>query len=125
MVEGVVNARLEAVLSLSLSGPSGRTREIEAVVDTGFSEFLTVPAELAMELGLAFGGVTPVVLADGVEQGFRHCILTVMWNSRPRSIRAHVTDGTPLIGMSLLHGHRLVVDVVEGGVVEVAGLGQG
>ena len=65
MIEGVVNAAYEAVISLSLRGPSGQTREIDAVIDTGFNGFLTLPPALVAELGLPFlshGGAT---LADG------------------------------------------------------------
>ena len=123
MVEGVVNSRLEAVLSLSLSGPSGRTWEIEAIVDTGFSEFLTMPTELARGLGLVFGGVTSMILADGNQQDFEYFNVTVMWDGSPRTVRAHVADGTPLIGMSLLHLHSVYVEVVDGGRVEIRGLG--
>ena len=121
MVEGVVNARLEAVVPFSLSGPLGRTRTIEAVVDTGFSEFLIIPTRLATELGLAFGGVTLMILADGEKQYFEYYNVTVMWDGRPRTVRAHVADGTPLIGMALLHGHSLHVEVVEGGRVAIQG----
>ena len=46
MIEGVVNANLEAVVTLSLQDPSGRTREVEAVVDTGFNGYLTLPPML-------------------------------------------------------------------------------
>ena len=42
MIEGAVNALREAVLSLSLQGSAGQTRDIEAVVDTGYSGFLTL-----------------------------------------------------------------------------------
>ena len=119
MVEGVVNSRLEAVISLSLSGPLGSNREVEAVVDTGFSEFLILPTELARELSLAFGGVTLMILADGEKQYFEYYNVTVMWDGRPRTVRAHVADGTPLVGMALLHGHSLHVEVVEGGRVTI------
>ena len=43
MIQGVVNAALEAVIPLTLQGPAGQTREIEAVIDTGFSGSLTLP----------------------------------------------------------------------------------
>ena len=35
MTEGIVNANLEAVISLSVEGPEGQEREVDAVVDTG------------------------------------------------------------------------------------------
>ena len=43
MIAGVVNSAYEAVIILPLQGPAGQTREVEAVVDTGFNRFLTLP----------------------------------------------------------------------------------
>ena len=57
MIEGVVNATYEAVVSLSLRGAEDRTRDIEAAVDTGYSGFLTVPPAMVAELGLPFAYV--------------------------------------------------------------------
>ena len=39
MIEGVVNAAHEAIVPVSLQDPEGRIRDVEAVVDTGFSGF--------------------------------------------------------------------------------------
>ena len=36
-MEGVVNAHLEAIITVSLLGPAGQTKEVNAVVDTGFN----------------------------------------------------------------------------------------
>ena len=58
-MEGVVNAAHEAVVTLSLEGPGGEARDIAAVVDTGFTGFLTVTPALAVELGLPFVGYYP------------------------------------------------------------------
>ncbi len=70
MIEGVVNARLEAVLSLSLLGPAGQEREVDVVVDTGFNGYLTLPPELVADLGLPVVGDAEAVLADGSEAVF-------------------------------------------------------
>ena len=42
LIEGTVNAHLEAIVALPLLGPTGQAREIDAVVDTGFNGYLTV-----------------------------------------------------------------------------------
>ena len=58
MIEGVVNAAYEAVVTLALHASAGQTRDIEAVIDTGFTGFLTVTPALAGELGLDFRGTS-------------------------------------------------------------------
>ena len=64
MIEGVVNAAHEAVVSLSFQGAEGRTREIEAVVDTGYTCLLTLPPALVDELELPFAYVGRAFLAN-------------------------------------------------------------
>ena len=50
MIEGVVNAAHEAVVPLTVSGPAGVRREIEAIIDTDFGGFLTLPSEVGFRL---------------------------------------------------------------------------
>ncbi len=119
MVEGIVNARLEAIVNLTLSGPSGREREIDAVVDTGYTEFLTLSPKLVAELRLDFVRVDFLVLADGSVETFHVFELSVMWDGRPTLIEAHQANSIPLVGMGLLHHNSLFVEVVEGGRVVV------
>ena len=60
MIEGVVNTHYEAVVRLSLLNSSGQTRDIDAVVDTGYNGFLTLPPVLVAELELTrLGTVKP------------------------------------------------------------------
>ena len=61
-----MNAAHEAVLTLSIEGPAGEA----AVVDTGFTGFLTVTPALAVELRLPFEGTARATLADGSETTF-------------------------------------------------------
>ena len=58
MIEGVVNSTYEAVIPLYLRGPAGQAQEVEAVIDTGFTGFVTLPPSLVTELGLVFMGTS-------------------------------------------------------------------
>ena len=111
MIEGSVNAALESVVALDLRGPAGRARYVDAVVDTGFSRFLTLPPSLVEELGLPFAGARLVILADGSEVALDAYAVTVLWDGLPREIVAYSADTTPLIGMSMLESHSLYVEV--------------
>ena len=117
MIEGAVNAAFEAVVTLPLLGPDGQSLEIDAVVDTGFSDFLTLPTSVVTELGLTYHSRTEVTLADGSAVSFDAYNVAVMWDGTARSVYAYAADNTPLLGMSLLEGHYLGVDVREGGRV--------
>lgn len=116
MITGSVNAHREAVIRLTVSGSQAR-EEIEAVVDTGFTGFLTLPPPLIVTLGLPFRRHGRAVLADGSESFFDTHEATVTWDGRPRRIFVDAADTDPLVGMSLLHGHELTVQVVDGGGV--------
>ena len=117
MIEGVVNDAHEAVVSLSLQGAEGLTREIEAVVDTGFTGFLTLPSTLVVELGLPFAYVGRAFLANDDEVEFDVHDVTVLWDGQPRQVRAAATGSTPLVGMLLLDPHDLSIQVRAGGRV--------
>ena len=119
MIRGVVNARLQGIVTLQATGPSGRMREINAVIDTGFTDFLTLSHEIIDELDLDFAINVQAFLADGSEEILPMFNVTVTWDGEPRRVRAIATRGESLLGMAMLHGRRLVVEVVEGGQVAV------
>ena len=119
MIQGVVNAAYEAVVTLPLQDPNGRTRVIEAVVDTGYSGFLTLPTTLVTELGLTFAYMGQAFLANDAEVDFDVHYVTVLWDGQPRDIEADATGSTPLVGMLLLSGHNLNIDVEDGGRVVI------
>ena len=119
MIEGFVNANLEAVVTLPLQGPSGRTREVDAVIDTGFNGYLTLPPMLVADLGLPVVGDGEAVLADGSEAVFDVYGVTLLWNGQLRHVEIGAVGVDPLVGKSLLDSHNLNIDVREGGRVAI------
>ena len=119
MIEGVVNADYEPVITLHLLGPAGQTREVEMVVDTGFNGFLTLPSNLVAELGLPYRGRGRAILANGSQDFFNVWGVTVVWDGQTRYVPADEADATPLVGMALMDDHSLYVEVRDGGRVAI------
>lgn len=115
----MVNAAYEAVVSLSLQGPDGQVRDIEAVVDTGYSGYLTLPTSVVTELELPFAHIGRAFLANDDEVSFDVHDATVLWDGQPRPIKADATGSTSLIGMLLLDRHDLTIEVERGGRVVI------
>ena len=118
MIEGVVvNAAYEAVITVSVHGPAGKARQVEAVIDTGFDRFLVLPSSLVTELGLPFLASGPVTLANGSEENLEVYEVSVMWDGQSRDVYTYVADTTPLVGMMLLDGYNLNIEVEDAGRV--------
>lgn len=91
-----------------------------AILDTGYTEYLTLPPPVIAGLSLPYQYSLPMYLADGNPIRVRVFDATVHWRGQNRSIPVQETDGDILLGMSLLHGSRLLVDVLDGGDVTVS-----
>lgn len=119
MIEGYVNANHEAVVTIPLLGPTGQTREVIALVDTGFNGFLTLPPTLVADLELSVVGDGEAILADGSEATFDVYGVTVLWDGQARYVETAAVGIDALVGMMLLDGHSLFVEIAVGGRVIV------
>jgi clan AA aspartic protease len=109
---------------LVVHGPHAQERETEAVIDTGFTSYLSLPPTIISMLGLPFRMRDRAILADGKESIFDIYQGTVLWDGQLKSIPIHESDTDPLVGMNLLYGYNLSVQVVEGGSVMINALPQ-
>jgi clan AA aspartic protease len=122
MIRGTVKARLEAVVRLRVRGPGGVELDVDAVVDSGFGSSLSLPAAIVAALGLIppLGGIA--VLADGSTQRVDLHRAELEWGGIWRPVLVVPLGDQVLLGMKLLEGYRLSVEVVSGGTVEVVPL---
>ncbi len=115
-----VAGHLEAVVTLRVRGPAGDEMEVTGVLDTGFDDDLALPFEFIAQLGLPFRETVDVMMADGritPVSIFRGEV--VGEDEPPRPVSVQVVIGEPLVGMSLLRGKRVTLDVIPGGPVSV------
>ena len=117
MITGVVNALGEARIGLTLRGRAGQAREIEAVVDTGFTGYLTLPSARITELQFEWLCREEGILGDGSVRLFDVYEGTVLWDCKPRAIEVNASETDALAGMGLIRGHLLKIEAVEGGRV--------
>ena len=62
---------------------------------------------------------TDFVLADGSAIRMRTYSVVVGWYDRLRHVIVVEVDGSPLVGMSMLMGSSLTIDIVPNGKVEI------
>jgi len=65
MMTGRVNARREPMLSVTVRGPTGISRTVDALVDSGFAGELTLQPSLIRVLALPWRSRDYLVLANG------------------------------------------------------------
>jgi clan AA aspartic protease len=122
MMSGRLNARLEPILSVTVRAPTGITRPVNALVDTGFGGQLTLPPSLIHVLALPWLNRDYAVLADGTIIWFEMYLADIHWNGGTRQVAVQAVDSQPLIGTGLMHGHDLMVRVTDGGPVTIAAI---
>jgi clan AA aspartic protease len=122
VIVGVVRPGREAVIWVTVRGPGGGVREIDAIVDTGFNGFVTLPSRLVDALGLTSTASSQGFLADGSTVLFDVYEVAVLWDGRWITVEAGSLDGDPLVGMDLLAGFRLCLDAIDGGGMTIEAL---
>lgn len=117
MITGRVTALREATIGLTVTGSNQRQQVLEAVLDTGFNGFLTLPNHVVRALGLPFVGNRRVTLGDGSIVALDLYLATVFWHEQEREVLVLQADGGPLVGMALLSGNRVILHVIDDGEV--------
>jgi clan AA aspartic protease len=119
----VIHCR-EALLPLILISADGSRVEFPVVVDTGFTDDLTLPSSAIRDLELSSDGTAEGELADGSQFLCNVYEGHVIWHDQIVAIEVFETEGAPLLGMRLLRGSRLRVDVVDDGLLEISPLAE-
>jgi clan AA aspartic protease len=119
MITGEINPFREAIIRLTVRGPGGQEEEIDTILDTGFTDELTLHPAIIAALGLVLRGSTVGTLADGTLRTFGVYAAQIVWDGQDRSILVLEADGGPLVGMNLLYGFWVTLDVIDGGDVTI------
>ena len=82
MMQGVVNQIREATISLVVGNANRQNQLINAVIDTGYTGFLSLPREIIFNLNLPWTGIDRGTLGDGSEVTFEVYAATIIWDGQ-------------------------------------------
>jgi clan AA aspartic protease len=119
MVKGSIDSNGDATVPLRLYGAGAMFVEIVAVVDTGFTESLSLPTEIIELLGSERVEETPYVFGDGSVVDVDVYAVQIEWFGRRKRVLALQLEGSPLIGMTMLRGMRLTLEIEKRGKVQI------
>lgn len=119
---GKVNSELEARITIEFRGTGGHAQFVDVTIDTGFNGFVTLPPAMVANLGLTLIGREEGVLADGSTLTLDYYEGEVLLNGHSRNVEIDAVDAPPLMGMALLKGNALRMDVKVGGDVSITPL---
>ena len=110
---------LEAWVEIAIAGDDGALRTLAAIVDTGFTGWVTVPSSAMWGLGLTPSGTARSTMANGLETESVFCDAAVIWHDNAVDVLVDIMENAPLIGSDLLADSRLVIDWRDGGEVVI------
>ena len=122
MMIGNVNSRREAIIQLAVLGENNQQQGIKAVIDTGYTGFLTLPSALIAKLGLTWFMQEEGTLGDGSLCMFNVFEASIIWNGQIRAVEINESEAEPLVGMGLLEGYELNIQGLAGGTVTIKAL---
>ena len=123
MIRGRVNLYRQAVVPVAIRDGNGQFQPIEFVLDTGFDGCLTLPYSVIQDLGLEREDQVKVTLAGGEEREWNSWYGRIHWHGRFREILILESGGDYLLGMELLEGSQVNIQVRIDGAVVIEELG--
>ena len=120
MLNGSISAAKQATTTVTIVGPTGLQQSVEVVRDTGFTGFLTLPPRLIVSLLLIYDRARTLTLANNMSYRFASYVgAEVVLGGQRYPVRVLMKEGHLLLGMALLEGHRLCLDITAGGEVRL------
>ena len=124
MIRGATNERLQLMVVIEISNGDGQYHSVEALLDTGFTQHLTLPPDEIARLGLEYAERIPMILANGQRIEVSVYRGLVKWLGESRIVRVIAVDELPLLGMSMLENCKVTFHGQPGGELLIEAIRQ-
>ena len=122
MITGIVNPDFDPINHISICGSDGKVYTQDAIVDTGFNGWLSLPPDLIAKWNLKWkrrGRAFLVMEVNASSMSIKYKAV-LFSGGNFLTILIDEGDSEPLVGMSVMEGYQLMVQVPEGGHVELS-----
>ena len=119
MITAIVDSHREIRVAVSVLASDGTECSVDAILDTGFNDSLTLPLSLIAELGLPWKLRETAVLANGQSEEVDVYGATILWDGEEKDILVLGLEAESLLGMEMLLGFDLRARIEVGGRVEI------
>ena len=123
MINGRVAGTRRILMQLEVQDGDGNWQMLPVMLDTGFTGYLALPERFVLRLGLTLDGRRLVSSATQQSAMVRYGYARIIWFGQQRTVRVVQAGTHPLLGMSLLWNHHIVIDAVPDGAVAITPYG--
>ncbi|QLE58616.1 clan AA aspartic protease [Nostoc sp. TCL26-01] len=92
---------------------------VDFVIDTGFNDYLTLPAQAVNAMNLPLYSSILARLADGSEALLAIHLATIVWDNVEKVVPILASGYKPLLGTAMIEGYHLEIDFEENGLVSL------
>ena len=113
------NDRLVLLHPIRVEGPTGISEVLDAIVDTGFTGHIALPATHCAALGLEHVRKTFTMFGNASIEDLDVYHANVFWDRSWREVPVIATGTVVLIGMNMLRGSSVCFDAIDMGAIEI------
>ena len=123
MIHGRVTSERRAMVATEIMDGAGNWTTIDVAIDTGFNGQLALPDRYVRQLGLTLDQNQRATPAIGQTRVVSSGYTYLLWDGLPMDVRVIQAGANPLLGMEFLWNHRITIDAITDGAVNITPLG--
>jgi len=114
MINATIDQYLSIRVRLEFIGNNGANVSYDALFDTGFSEYFSLPRHLIDVLGYTETDREIMILGDGTQREISIYEGHIIWDGQEQNAAIHCLDDDALVGMRQIENYLVTIPVRVG-----------